>query len=58
MQWEIVLALVIAIPVILFPVAYVWYLNIGGIAAALRKARRQRAARRESVRETVDTKNQ
>ena len=30
MQWELVVALVIAIPVILFPAVFVWYLNIGG----------------------------
>ena len=44
MQWEVILALVLGIPVILFPAAYVWYLNIGGIVAAVRergKARRE-----------------
>ncbi|MFC1931953.1 hypothetical protein ACFLXJ_07155 [Chloroflexota bacterium] len=39
MQWELVVALVVAIPIILFPAAYVWYLNIGGIYAAIREAR-------------------
>ena len=43
MQWELVVALVIAIPVILFPVALVWYLNIGGIYAAIKEARARRA---------------
>jgi len=33
MTWEIVVALVLAIPVILFPAAYVGYLTIGGVAA-------------------------
>ena len=37
MQWELVVVLVIAIPVILFPAAYVWYLNIGGIVEAARR---------------------
>jgi hypothetical protein len=32
MTWEIVVALVLAIPVILFPAAYVGYLTIGGLA--------------------------
>ena len=32
-----IVALVIAIPVILFPVAYVWYLNIGGLIKLVRK---------------------
>ena len=43
MQWELVAALVVAIPVILFPAAFVWYLNLGGLAYAVREARaRQR----------------
>ena len=37
MQWEFIVALVVAIPVILFPVALVWYLNIGGIFQAVRQ---------------------
>ena len=43
MQWEFVISLVIAIPVILFPVAFVWYLNAGGIYAAIKRARAKRA---------------
>ena len=50
MQWELVTALVVAIPVILFPVAFVWYLNIGGIYAAVREARARKVARREGER--------
>ena len=34
-----VIALIVAVPVILFPAAFVWYLNIGGLVAAVRKAR-------------------
>ena len=37
MEWEVILALVLGIPVILFPAAYVWYLDIGGIIAAVRE---------------------
>ncbi|MEW6033382.1 MAG: hypothetical protein AB1603_00840 [Chloroflexota bacterium] len=43
MQWEFVVALVLAIPVLLLPVALAWYLSIGGIYAAIREARRRRA---------------
>ena len=46
MQWEFVVALVIAIPIILFPAALVWYLNIGGIYAAIRKALERRLLER------------
>ena len=45
MQWEFVAALIIAIPVILFPVAFVWYLNVGGIYHAIHEARARRAVR-------------
>ena len=48
MQWEFVVALVLAIPVVLFPVAFVWYLNIGGIAAKLREARKTRVAHEQA----------
>ena len=43
MEWELIVALVIAIPVILFPAAFVWYLNIGGIAQAVREARQKKS---------------
>ena len=39
MHWEFILALIIAIPIILFPAAFIWYLNIGGIVHAVREAK-------------------
>ena len=45
MNATLVTALVLAIPVILFPAAYVWYINIGGIYQAVKEARQARAAR-------------
>ena len=45
MQWEFIVALVITIPIILIPVAFVWYLNIGGIYAAIKEARERQVAR-------------
>jgi len=53
MQWELIVALVIAIPIILFPAAFVWYLNIGGIVQAVREAK----AAREKKAATVKTTN-
>ena len=44
MQWEFVVALVVAIPIILFPAAFIWFINIGGIYAAVKKARARRSA--------------
>jgi len=43
MYWEFVIGLVIAIPIILLPVAFVRYLNISGILNAIRQARARRA---------------
>ena len=48
MDWELIVALAIAIPFILFPAAYVWYLNIGGINALLKEAREKRLARKRT----------
>ncbi len=39
MEGAVIIALVIAIPVILFPAAFVWYLNVGGMVAAAKEAR-------------------
>jgi hypothetical protein len=39
MEWGTILAFAIGLPVILFPLAFVWYLNIGGIAAVVRERR-------------------
>jgi len=47
MGWQFILALVIAIPVILFPAAFIWFINIGGIYAAIKQARAKKAARGE-----------
>ena len=54
MEWQIVVALVIAIPVILFPAALVWYLNIGGIYAAIKEARARRTTREERMATTAE----
>ena len=43
MEGQMVLALALAVPVILFPAAFIWYLNIGGIYAAIKEARSKRA---------------
>jgi hypothetical protein len=34
--------------VILFPAAFVWYLNVGGIYAAIKEARARRVAREKA----------
>ena len=37
MEWQVILALVLVIPIILFPAAFIWYLNIGGLYAAIKE---------------------
>jgi hypothetical protein len=54
MQWEFIVALVIAIPIILFPAAYVWYLNIGGIFSSVKEAKARRLAREKATSDKVD----
>ena len=44
MQWEFVVALVIAIPIILFPAAFIWYLNLGWILFHAEEAAQDRRA--------------
>jgi len=53
MQWELVVALAVAISIILFPAAFVWYVNISGIYAALKEAREKRVAREKAPRTIV-----
>jgi len=43
MSWQVIVALVIAVPVVLLPVAFVWFLNAGGVFGALREMRARRA---------------
>ncbi len=42
MEWQVIVALVIILPVILFPAAFVWYLNVGGVYAAVKEAGKRR----------------
>ncbi len=57
MEWQVILALVVAVPIILFPVAFVWYLNLGGIFTSVKEAIARRAVTREKEKKvTVETK--
>ena len=38
----LVIAMVIAIPVVLFPVALIWYINVGGLFQAVKETRETR----------------
>jgi len=52
-EWKFVLALVLAVPIVLFPVAFIWYLNIGGIYNAIIERRRRRIARKHGQEKTA-----
>ena len=57
MQWQVLVALIVAIPIILLPVAFIWYLNLGGIITAIKEARAsRRLARKEGITEPVKIK--
>jgi hypothetical protein len=39
----------VAIPVILIPVTFIWYLNVSGIHAVLKEAKEKRLAREKNI---------
>ena len=53
MEWQVIVALVIAVPVILLPVVFVWYLNAGGLFAAIKEARARQVALKKGAKATV-----
>lgn len=53
MQIELLIALVLAIPVVIFPAAFVWYMNIGGVVHAIREARTARDKKTATARITA-----
>ena len=56
MEWQVVLALVLVVPIILVPVAFVWYLTVGGAYVAMKEAREKKAAREKAIGTVVETK--
>jgi hypothetical protein len=44
MEWQIILIMVLAAPLILLPVVFVWYLNIAGIVGIYRRSRERKRA--------------
>ena len=47
MEWQFIVALVVAIPIILFPAAFIWYVNVGGLYIMLKERRKKKAAAKE-----------
>ena len=56
MEWQVILALVLVIPIVLIPVVFVWYLNIGGVYAAIKEARARRVTQEKGIRAVVEHK--
>ncbi len=48
MTWQLIVAIVVVIPLILFPAAFVWYMNVSGLLQVMREAR-QRQKRRVAL---------
>jgi len=51
MEWYTILAIVLAIPVILIPVFFIWYINVSGIYTVVMETMKRRAARKRRERE-------
>ena len=51
MEWYVILAIILAIPVILIPVVFIWYINVSGIYTVIRETMKRRAARRKREKE-------
>ena len=49
MQWEFLVALLLAIPIVLIPVVFVWYLNVGGVYTAIKEGREKQTVRGKGV---------
>ena len=45
----LIITMIIAVPLILFPVAFVWYLNIGGLIGLIREHRKEPATEKQKA---------
>ena len=46
MEWYFIVAIIVGIAIITFPIAFIWYMNVSGLLQVMRDAR-QRQKRRE-----------
>ena len=51
MDWQVILALALGVPIILFPAALIWFMNISGLMQVLKdvRAREKRLAQARKV---------
>ena len=57
MEWQVILAIVIAAPLLLLPVAFVWWLNFGGIYQTIKGTEKKKAAAKERETQKAAGKN-
>ena len=53
MGWQAILGIVLAIPVILIPVALLWYINVSGVYQVFRATRAREMKRAEAVKQAM-----
>jgi hypothetical protein len=47
LEWQIIVALAVIVPVILLPVMFVWFLNIGGLYTVMKRIRERQTTWRK-----------
>jgi hypothetical protein len=47
MEWPIIVAIVVGIPIVLLPVVFIWFINTSGIYTVMRETRRRRVTQRK-----------
>jgi len=49
MEWQIILAIALAIPLIAVPAVFIWYMNVSGLYQVMRDARERRKKRAQAL---------
>ena len=50
-EWQIIIAVLVAIPFIMFPIAFIWYMNVSGLYQVMRESRQRRKRRAQALKE-------
>jgi len=48
MELSTIIAIIIAVPIVLIPVAFIWYMNVSGTFAVIRDLQRRRARAKQT----------
>jgi len=49
MEWQVILAIVLAIPLIAVPAVLIWYMNVSGLYQVMRDARERQKKRARAL---------